>query len=90
MFNHVEEFPAARPGHVFKVGGVAAMLVLSAIGGYILLNPAPIEPSGEVVDVRLYTPPSPAVDPSATGLILAAAVTLTTRSHDFDPEVLLE
>jgi drug/metabolite transporter (DMT)-like permease len=24
------------------------------------------------------------------GLILAAAVTLTTRDHDFDPEVLLE
>lgn len=81
MFNHVEEFPSARPGYVLKVGGIAALLVSSAIGGYILLNPAPVEPSGEVVDIRLYTPPSPAVDANATGLILASATVPSPASH---------
>ena len=75
MFNFVEEFPSARPSHVLKLGGVAALLVLSAIAGYILLNPMPIEPTGEVLEVKLYATQPPSAVASAApdaGVVLAS------------------
>jgi hypothetical protein len=75
MFNFVEELPSARPSHVLKLGSISALLVLSAIAGYVLLNPAPAQPTGEVLDVRIYATQPSAADSSATtnaGLVLAS------------------
>jgi hypothetical protein len=71
MFNYAEELPSARPSHILKLGSVATLLVIAVIAGFILLNPAPREPVGEVLDVRLYAPPPPVVQ--ADGLVLASA-----------------
>src|SRR5580698_1972638 len=56
MFNLVEEFPSPRPSHVLKLGGIATLLVVLALAGFILLNPLPRLPDGEVLDVKLYVP----------------------------------
>jgi hypothetical protein len=82
MFNFVEEFPSARPSHVLKLGGVSALLVLSAIAGYILLNPMPVEPTGEVTDVRLYSaqPPSAAANTTPDAGVVLASYTQPGRT----------
>lgn len=79
MFNFVEELPAAKPSHVLKLGVIAALLVLSTIAGYILLNPAPPTPTGEVLGVTLYEaqPPTlaaqnPAAENPGAGAVLAS------------------
>ncbi len=62
MFNFVEELPSIRPNYVLKLGTIATVLVVLAIAGYVLVNPAPPEPKGEVLDVKLYVPPSQAAE----------------------------
>ena len=57
MFNLVEEFPSVRASHVLKLGAVASLGILLAIAGYVLLNLPPRAPEGEVLAVKLYTPP---------------------------------
>src|ERR1700728_1849447 len=56
MFNLVEEFPSPRASHVLKLGAVSTLLVLLAVAGFVMLNPLPRQPDGEVLDVKLYAP----------------------------------
>jgi hypothetical protein len=76
MFNLVEEFPSARPSHVLKLGAVATLIVLLTIAAYVLLNPLPPGPVGQVLDIKLYTPPAPAseaVSENGAEVVLASA-----------------
>jgi hypothetical protein len=66
MFNLVEEFPSPRASHVLKLGGLATLLVLLPIAGYVLLNLEPREPAGQVLDVKLYVPHAPGSEASPT------------------------
>ena len=59
MFNLVEEFPSPRASHVLKLGAVSTLLVLLAVAGFVMLNPLPRQPDGEVLDVKLYAPRVP-------------------------------
>jgi len=56
MFNFVEEFPSVRPGHVMKLGAIATTVVVMMLAAYVLLNPLPPGPQGQVLDVKLYVP----------------------------------
>ena len=72
MFNLVEEFPGVRASHALKLTAIATLVVLVAIAGYILLNPVPPGPVGEVLDIKLYTPHAPSGGGDG-GVVLAAA-----------------
>jgi hypothetical protein len=71
MFNLVEEFPGVRASHALKLGAIATLVVLVAIAGYVLLNPLPPGPVGEVLDIKLYTPHAPTVGADG-GVVLAS------------------
>jgi hypothetical protein len=73
MFNLVEEFPSPRPSHVLKLGGIATLLVVLALAGFILLNPLPRLPDGEVLDVKLYVPRQSISGPNRSTLPVAAS-----------------
>jgi hypothetical protein len=77
MFNLVEEFPSPRASHVLKLGAVSTVLVLIAIAGYILFNPLPRPPDGEVLDVKLYSPQS--ITPGPDGTVLMTSATDSAR-----------
>jgi hypothetical protein len=87
MFNLVEEFPSVRPSHALKLGAIAACVVLSTIAGYILLNPQPPVPAGEVLDVKLYTPPPQEM--AADGRVVLASVSLPNQAGQPNPTLLV-
>lgn len=72
MFNLVEEFPSVRATHVLKLGAIATLVVLFIIAGYVFLNPPPTEPQGELLDIKLYIPPTQPVE-ARGGVVLASA-----------------
>jgi hypothetical protein len=71
MFNLVEEFPGVRATHALKLGVIATLVVLAGIAGYVLLNPLPSGPVGEVLDIKLYAPHSPGAEADG-GVVLAS------------------
>jgi len=69
MFNVAEEIPPIRVGRAFALAGIAAVVVLLAIAGYVYVNRVPPTAEGELTAVSLYQP-----QPQATEATLPAAV----------------
>jgi hypothetical protein len=67
MFNFAEELRPASPRYLLKLVAVSVLIVFFLVLAYVLLNPEPPVPEGELYGVRLYTPdtPSPVAENTA-------------------------
>jgi len=54
MFNIAEEFPPVRIGHVLKLAGIAAIIVLIGIAIYVYFGRIPPSAEGEMLDFAPY------------------------------------
>jgi hypothetical protein len=54
MFNVTEEMPSTKPARAFMIVGVAVIIVLVAIAGYVLLNRVSPTAQGDISAIWLY------------------------------------
>jgi hypothetical protein len=86
MFNVAEELPSMQVGHTLRLLGLAAVVVLLVVAGYMYFNRVSPSADGEVLEIKLYQP-QPAVSdiastsvPQANSLLAFATVEITNKS----------
>jgi hypothetical protein len=89
MFNVAEEIPSIRVGRALGFAGIAAVVVLLLVAGYVYVNRVPPTAEGEVAAVWLYQPlPPPVTDatpvsavPRGNSLLLLVPVKIRNLSE---------
>jgi hypothetical protein len=86
MFHTVEEIPSTKPGRAFAVVGVAIVIVLVAIAGYVALNRVQPTAEGDVSAIWLYQPlpaqmPNSSLPPPSNGLLMLVPVRIRNLSN---------
>jgi len=70
MFNVVDQVPSIRVGRALALAGIAALVILVLIAGYVYINRVPPTAEGELTAVWLYQP----LPPAATADVLVSNV----------------
>jgi hypothetical protein len=93
MFNVAEQAPSIKPGRAIGIVVVALVVVLVAIGAYVLMNRVPPTAEGDISAVSLYQPlpaemPNSTLPPPNNGLIML--VPLKVRNLSTRPLAVME
>lgn len=88
MFNVSEEIPPIRVGRAFALAGIAAVVVLLVIAGYVYVNRVPPTAEGEMTAVLLYRPQPqpmdaalPAAVPAGNSLLVLVPIRVRNLSE---------
>src|SRR5271166_5462096 len=88
MFNVSEEIPPIRVGRAFALAGIATVVVLLVIAGYVYVNRVPPTAEGEMTAVLLYRPQPqpmdaalPAVVPAGNSLLVLVPIRVRNLSE---------